>query len=148
MDCISCSSYRAQPLVFCLLVLHPLPMCFHLVLPQQDYKNFDLSFFSLPLSLLSVCLSILPNLCSLDVFSLSSSGTLYTPVSLLTCLFSPPLSISLSLSFHWTWIKFIQVLSLTKSPSASDTDCLGNHHAPVTLSHLSMSCTSMHTQTH
>lgn len=72
------------------------------------------------------------------------------------CTFSvtvPPLSLSISLSFPLPLCsldmdKFIPVFSLTKRPSVSDTDCLGNHHAPVTLSHLSMSRTNMHTQTH
>lgn len=106
---------------------------------------------------------------SLYLFCLSSSGTLYTPVSLLTSLslLSPylsshrslqsqqctlsvtvlPLPLSLSLS-SLDMDKFFPVLSLTKRPSVSDTGCLGNHHAPVTLSHLSMSRTNIHRQTH
>lgn len=58
---------------------------------------------------------------------------------------SPPLCLSLcSLDMD----KFFPVFSLTKRPSVSDTACLGNHRAPVTLSHPTMSRTNIHTQTH
>ena len=132
---------------------------------------------------LSVCLSLRPPpplyLFSLNLylFCLSSSGTLYTPVSLLTspaslfspylnshwclqsrqCTFSvtvplaPPSSLHLPPSLSLCSLdmdKFFPVFSLTKRPSVSDTGCLGNHRAPVTLSHLSMSRTNMHAQTH
>lgn len=43
--------------------------------------------------------------------------------------------------------KFFPVFSLTKRPSVGDTACLGNHRAPVTLSHPSMSRTNVHTGT-
>lgn len=146
-------------------------VCLHLVLFQQCCRHFDLSFSPSPLSL-----CFLPHPCisspSASICFVSSSGTLYTPVSLLTPLFSfpilalsglfnldsalsllqPPLFPSpispLSLPLcSLNMDKFFPVFSLTKRPSVGDTACLGNHRAPVTLSHPSMSRTNVHTGT-
>lgn len=136
------------------MVSHPLPFCFS---PSRLTAGRHKLLFSASLSALLSCFL------SLYVFCLSSSGTLHTPRSLyrppspyLTSrralqsrLHSPPPHLpSPPLPPRSPDMdKFIPVFSLTKRPSVSDTDCLGNHRAPVTLSHLSMSRTIMHTHT-
>lgn len=103
-------------------LLFPQPLCILSLVIR--YTPYPALFTELPLPI-----SCRAGLCNLDCTPLHSP--LFPPL--------PPRSPDMD--------KFIPVFSLTKRPSVSDTDCLGNHRAPVTLSHLSMSRTIMHTHT-
>lgn len=150
------------------------------ILPYISYVSTLPSFSSAADTLIShfhllpsLSLCFLPHPCisspSASICFVSSSGTLYTPVSLLTPLFLFPI-LALSSLFNLdsalsllqpllspspispplcslNMDKFFPVFSLTKRPSVGDTACLGNHRAPVTLSHPSMSRTNVHTGT-